>query len=409
MATLRLRHRKRDNVVVGELRYYPRPGAPQVSVTIEGELTAQRYRDAVERALADGAPIPPPPGGSRPKVEPEAMTVGDFFTGPFMHRHWPGLAEATQRKYRSCWNVHALHHDYGIAERTLADIDADPNIVGQMKNAMLAAGVGRATINNTLALLGAIFTQATRTPGSGMRHHPMRGGIVRYESVNPEEPPLPHPPMAVAMVAAAMPDDELISAEGSRLYLMLMNGSGVRPGEARAMRTSDIRERTAAVWRAIGAEGELKEIKNTKWHYPPVPSSARAALLEFARGREFLFPMLQSENAQRDWTKRVFRPARDNVAAEHRDRWPDLGRTTPYDLGRHSFAALYLRGGWWEGYRRQELASWLGHDVRTLEKHYAGLIAEYQRDPHPIDPAAELESAWVWLSDAVGRALRRSA
>ena len=308
MATLRLRHRKRDSVVVGELRYYPRPGAPQVSVTIEGELTAQRYRDAVERALADGAPIPPPPGGSRPKVEPEAMTVGDFFMGPFMHRHWPGLAEATQRKYRSCWNVHALHHDYGIAERTLADIDADPNIVGQMKNAMLAAGVGRATINNTLALLGAIFTQATRTPGSGMRHHPMRGGIVRYESVNPEEPPLPHPPMAVAMVAAAMPDDELISAEGSRLYLMLMNGSGVRPGEARAMRTNDIRERTAAVWRAIGAEGELKEIKNTKWHYPPVPSSARAALLEFARGREFLFPMLQSGNASATGPSESFAP-----------------------------------------------------------------------------------------------------
>jgi hypothetical protein len=402
MATLRLHTRKRDNVVVGELRYYPRPGAPQVSVTIEGELTAQRYKEAVERAIADGAPIPPPPGGPRQKAEPEAMTVGDFFRGPFMHRAWPGLASSTQGKYRSCWNVHVTHPEYGIARRTLADIDADPNIVAEMKSAMQAAGIGRSTINNTLGLLGSIFRLAMRTPGSGLRHHPIRGGVVTYESVNPDEPPLPHSPLAVAMVAAEMRDDELISAEGSRLYLMLMNGSGLRPGEDRALRTADIREHTLQVWRAIGGKGELKELKNSKWHYPPVPPGVRAAVLEFARGREFVFPMMQSENAHRDWTKRVFGPARNSVAAEHRKRWPDLGRTTPYDLGRHSFAALYLRGGWWEGYKRQELASWLGHDVRTLERHYAGLIAEYQRDPKPIDPEKELADAWEWLRDATG-------
>jgi integrase len=399
MATLKKRTRKRDGVVVGEVRYYPAPGAKQVSVTIEGEQTAESYRAAVERAIADGAPIPLPPGGPRRQVEELPMTVDDFFKGPYMARRWPGLAVATQQKYRSCWNVHVTHRNYGISDRTLGEIEDDPNIISGMQAEMKTAGIGSSTINNTLGLLGAIFRLAAQTPGSGLRHHPMRGGVVEYESTNPAEPALPHTSETVAAVAAAMPNDVLLDAYGSRLYLMLMLGSGMRPGEVRALRAHDIREHTVAVWRAVGAAGEFKELKNEKWHYPPIPRELRDALRAYAGDREFVFPTMHSKDAHRDWTKRVFAPARNSVAAEQRARWPRLARTTSYDLGRHSFAAVYLRGGWWEGYKRQELASWLGHNVRTLENHYAGLIAEYQRSSQQIDPPAEFARAWAWLSE----------
>jgi integrase len=398
MATIRFRTRKRDGVVVAEVRF--RRNGKQESVSVEGELTAQRYFEDVEHAEAIGAPIPPPPDIRRQR-QPEAMTVGEFFLGPYRRVCWPGLAPGTHEKYESCWNRHVCSPEYGVAVRTLSELDENPALVTEMKNAMRAAGRSNATINNTLGLLGGIFTLAVQTAGSGMKHHPMRSGAVTYVSTNPDEPPVPQAPMVVAMVMAAFPDDQLLDAWSSCLYLGLGLGSGARPGEVRALEVPDFRERTVRIVKAIGADGKPGPIKNEKWHYPPVQPLVREDVLAYGDGRRVVFPTMQPKDAHRSWTKRVFKPARDSVAAEHPE-FVDLDKATPYDLGRHSFAAVHLAGGY-AGDRRYVLARWLGHDTRTLERHYGELIAEHENREAEVDAPAELARAWEWLRAQRGR------
>ena len=395
MATITWRTRK-DRMVVGTVRYWDNAQQKQVTAgTVLGRTEALDYKVDVERAVRDGAPIPQPPQQRVVAAPGPAMRLDDFFHGPFRARCWAPYAAGTKAKYSSAWDVHVCHDTYGIADKTLAELDSDPGLIRAMVASMETAGKSNATINNTLGLLGAIFTEASTMPGTGMSRHPMRGGLVKYKSTQPDEPPLPHPPRAVALIARELPTDE------DRLYLMLQHGCGLRPQEARALLPKHVREHTLFVSDAIGSDGKRKTTKSDKWHYPPVPDWLRAWLMEHATPAGF-FPSLAGENGHRDWTADVFNPAKLSVAGEHAAEWPQLADATPYDLGRHSFATLHLAGGMWDAEQRRRLADWLGHTVRALEEHYASVIADYEGRPVTVVPADELRAAYELLraSDA---------
>lgn len=102
-----------------------------------------------------------------------------------------------------------------------------------------------------------------------------------------------------------------------------------------------------------------------------------------------LTPLAMSKNDYVRWTARVWRPAR-TVAAQAPDAPPGLEGMTFYDC-RHTAISMALHSTLVvgpHGMNLHPLAQWAGHDIPTLQRYYAHLIARYHGQP-PIDIAAE--------------------
>jgi hypothetical protein len=105
------------------------------------------------------------------------------------------------------------------------------------------------------------------------------------------------------------------------------------------------------------------------------------------------FPVEWSQDHYKRWTARVWRPAR-LVAAQAPDTENWIAGLTFYEL-RHSAisTALYSTLAMTkDGMNLHTLASYAGHDVQTLQRYYAHVIACY-RDARPIDLEAECKKA----------------
>jgi hypothetical protein len=105
-------------------------------------------------------------------------------------------------------------------------------------------------------------------------------------------------------------------------------------------------------------------------------------------GRD-LVPLAMSKNDYNRWTARVWRPAR-TIAAQAPDAPAGLGQMTFYDC-RHTAISLALHSNLVvgpHGMNLHPLAQWAGHDIQTLQRHYAHMIARYYGQP-PINIVAE--------------------
>jgi hypothetical protein len=101
------------------------------------------------------------------------------------------------------------------------------------------------------------------------------------------------------------------------------------------------------------------------------------------------FPVEWSEDHYKRWTARVWRPARA-VAAKAPDTEDWIAGLTFYEL-RHSAISTALHSTLTmtkDGMNLHTLASYAGHDVQTLQRYYAHVIARY-RSAKPIDLEAE--------------------
>jgi hypothetical protein len=104
-------------------------------------------------------------------------------------------------------------------------------------------------------------------------------------------------------------------------------------------------------------------------------------------------PVAMSKNAYNHWVKRVFHPARE-VAAQAPDTPPGVLTMAFYDL-RHTAISMALHSTLVmtpHGMNLHSLASYSGHDIRTLEKYYRHIIARYLGQP-AIDMPAECRAA----------------
>lgn len=102
-----------------------------------------------------------------------------------------------------------------------------------------------------------------------------------------------------------------------------------------------------------------------------------------------LVPLAMNKNDYVRWTARVWRPARA-AAAQAPDAPPGLEGMTFYDC-RHTAISMALHSTLVvgpHGMNLHPLSQWAGHDIRTLQRYYAHLIARYHGQP-PIDIAAE--------------------
>jgi integrase len=165
--------------------------------------------------------------------------------------------------------------------------------------------------------------------------------------------------------------------------------SGLRPGEARALRWGDVGENVINVQRACNPDGSIKTVKTGQRRSVKLLAPLARDLREYrlAVGRPPESALLMPDADGQPWTKTDWQCWRA-------DRWAPACRAAgidpvpiPYAL-RHGFASLLLA----EGRQPTYVARQLGHSVAVLLSTYAHLIDEYE-ERSSIDAEREIESA----------------
>lgn len=235
--------------------------------------------------------------------------------------------------------------------------------VRDWRGRMVAQGSSAYTANRAVSILSAALGAAVdddlipANPCRGLKPLP-REKVVRRRPAALSE---------VEAIRAAM------SAPADRAMVSLMAYAGLRPSEARALQWADVSTKTLVVRAAISGEGREKTTKTGSVRSVPILAPLRDDLETLERGET---PLLGIPVDHRNWTKRVWRPARDAAKSS----------ATPYAL-RHTFASLQIAAGrnpW-------QVAALMGHaNPQMVIAVYGHLFSEAElAEPQPIEPAVE--------------------
>lgn len=273
----------------------------------------------------------------------------------------PNLTRATLIGYAGLWDRYVLPRIGGFELRQLT-----PELLEAFQADLRAAGVGDPTIRKTLAVVQGVLTRAViwrripLNPAAAVRKPSQR----RTRTVRPLAPVSVEQMRAGLVASGRLGDATLIS---------VLAYAGLRPGEALALRWSDVRDRTLLVERAL-ALGDVKATKTGKTRSVRLlgPLASDLAQWRLFSGRPpadaLVFPRSNgaawSDFDWRNWRKRVFAPAA--AAAQ-------LENVRPYDL-RHSFVSLLIA----EGASVVEVARQAGHSPTMALTTYAHVIEELE-------------------------------
>jgi integrase len=273
----------------------------------------------------------------------------------------PNLAPKTQVMYASLWDRYVLPRLGGMELRRLT-----PAAIESFQAELHREGVGDPTIIKTLTLLQGMLQRAVvwgRIPSNPVA--PIKKPAQkRARSVKPI------PPSTVEAIRHS-----LLSRKRLRdaTLVSVLAYAGLRPGEALALRWSDIGARTILVDRAV-ALGEVKGTKTGKSRSVRLLAPLATDLAEWrlASGRpdddELVFPnkggRIWTEEDWRNWRQRIFTPAATAAG---------LVGFRPYDL-RHSFVSLLFA----EGRTVIEVARQAGHSATMALATYGHVIAELE-------------------------------
>jgi integrase len=279
------------------------------------------------------------------------------------------LAVSTRRRYAEVWDAHVLPRlgDYELRQLRAGVIE------DELVSAMLADGIGLATVRKALYMLRSCLGYAVRR--DLLLYNPAREVDLpkgRRRGVKPL------PPEVVERMR------HRVSLRDATL-LSVMYGAGLRPGEALALRDDSIRERTLLIESSInfGAEKDTKTRKARSVRLlAPIAQDLAAYRLATAKerlGSRYLFPRADGEPWRdhdfRNWRRRVFKPAaRDALQLGEKDATP-----RPYDL-RHTFVSLLIA----EGRTIAYVAAQAGHSAEECARTYLHLFDEHQ-DVDPTD------------------------
>jgi integrase len=294
--------------------------------------------------------------------------LADFGTEWWRRSVQERLAVSTRRRYAEVWDGHVLPRlgDYQLRELRAGLIEDE--LVG----AMLADGVGLATVRKALYMVRSCLAYAVRR--DLLAYNPAREVAVPKRSRRSVKPLAPE---TIERMRAGLQvrDATLIS---------LMYGAGLRPGEALALRDDSIRKRTLLIESSIsfGAEKDTKTRKARAVRLlQPIAqdlASYRLATAKERLGSTYLFPRADGEPWRdhdfRNWRRRVFKPAaRRALGLRKKDPTP-----RPYDL-RHTFVSLLIA----EGRTIAYVAAQAGHSAEECARTYLHLFDEHQDE----DPA----------------------
>jgi integrase len=330
-------------------------------------------------------------------------TLGWWIAERWAPEHAVTLAPSTRERYANVYAVHIAPwlDDVPLAELTVA-------VLRGWQAERIKAGVGPGTIDKCRTLLSSVLRHAAES--EAIAGNPL--SLVRAPKQHHRDAVQPLAPATVERIRAAMldPPSRQISASvpGQRrrrhyelpalgtpqtrrrdaTIVSLIAYAGLRPGELRALRLGDIRQRTILVHRACNPDGSIKATKNEQHRTVRLLAALASDVTEYraVSGRvSQAKPMLLDEDGD-PWDKSAWQCWRA-------DRWAPACHAAgldpaprPYDL-RHSFASLLLA----EGRQPLYVARQLGHSLAVLLSTYAHLIDEYA-DGEPIDADAEIAS-----------------
>ena len=346
----------------------------------------------------------------------DGLTLDQWIERHWVPEHCSTLEQATRERYASSY---ALHVQPWLGPVPLGHLTVARLREWQARR--LAAGASPETIAKARVVLSSVLTHAaeseaiTANPLSVVRapkatHHdavmPLSPVTVeRIRAVLAAPMPMAVPEghrMGRRRIAYEMPDQRSPQARArDALIVSVLAYSGLRPGELRALRWSDIGERTVHVQRATNPDGSVKPTKNRRRRsvrlMAPLAQDLREYRLVARRPPEdaLIFPRADGRAWTRDdwgnWRSRTWHEACARVG---------LDAPRPYDL-RHSAASLWLA----EGQQQLQVARWLGHSLSELQKTYAHLFEEYG-GRQAIDAEREILAAREQERATAGRASR---
>jgi integrase len=322
------------------------------------------------------------------------------------------LSRSTRANYTAIYDLHIAPH---LGSKPLRSIT--PETINVWQAQRINAGAGVESVRKAFVVLGSILQRAAES--GRIRSNPAR--IAKKTPGAAKRAVRPLAPGTVERMRDAC------SARDAALISVLAY-SGMRPGEAVALRWGDVQERTVLVERALGL-GEVKGTKNHKTRSVRLLAPLASDLAEWRMrcGRPsddaLVFPSRDgttwSRSAYEDWRRKAFQralaaamgsgkveplaqvcpscmarvgkqcvtPKGRTIEATHvaRSRVRVEGR--PYDL-RHSFASLLLH----EGRAVTYVAAQLGHSATMTLAVYGHVIEELDGAPQ-IDAEAAIRAA----------------
>ena len=295
-------------------------------------------------------------------------TVSEFIERWWREYALVELQPNTRDAYGRIWEKHLRGRLGGYRLR-----DVTPGVVDRAKGELQAAKVGAPTVRKALALLSAMFRCAVTW--DRVDRNPVRE--VRAPAARRSRHVRPLPPADVEAMRAHL---LAAGAERDAALLSVLAYAGLRPEEARALRWSDVGERTVLVERAAAGSTikgtKTGAIRSVRLLAPLAEDLARWKLASPSPG-ELVFPTSRgtvwTDYDWRNWRNRVYRSVIESVG---------LPGSRPYDL-RHSFASLLIH----EGVSVVEVARQMGNAPDVTLGTYAHVFEEL--DPAQRAPATE--------------------
>jgi len=344
-------------------------GSRRLSKTFDRKGDAERWEARMRRQRQLGAPL-----------EEDDVTLAEF-----MEEYWrlhaiPNLAPSTRESYLNIWGVHI--HDR-LGQRDLRTIT--PKVLTRFRANLERSGVGTATVRKALALVQSILSFAVVEE----RVEFNAAAAVRKPRYERAREPHIFLPLEVEELRARL------NPLGAMLVSLLAY-SGPRPEEALRL-----------VWRDVGAEAlHFRDTKRHRERWTPLLAPLAGDLREWrlASGRPGGgAPVLPAHDGGpwqpddwRNWRRRVW----GAWFTDERGRraWVGAARagTRPRDL-RSSYITVQISAG----RPLTEIAKQAGTSVAMLDKHYAGVIANW--DGIPVPAEEQIRRARAALAERRGR------
>lgn len=329
-----------------------------------------RWRDAI---ALDGEIKRKKAMGELIAHERGTITLNDFWEVWWTNHAIPNLTTKTRTTYEQLW---ATHMTPSLGSVKLSSLSRQ-GVTSW--SAEVSTKLSPASVRQCLAILQGVMERAvewdyiTKNPVKGVRRPRLAQSIGR----------------ALTLTELQALISELPSLR-DKAIVRVLTGSGIRPGELRALTWSDVRNDRISVTKAVSSN-EIGPTKTNGLRAVSPTDDARRALLTWKMacgqpgGSDLVFP--SAEGASRGdqlwtdlgwqmWRQRVFIPAARRAGLEG---------LRPYDL-RHTYASQRIA----EGADVLTLARSLGHSPTMTLTVYGHLLGG---EPVPLECPSQADSA----------------